>query len=283
MWINRPNKEQSRRLVAEALANNQFRIKSGLWLPGADALCVRTMKAAGLLEPNGHHLFVEKEHETFLAMQRAVSSLDIDHMSHLGELHHVKSNMRFDWANLDFNGALSPEICNWFHNYLCANLREKHFVSFNFLVAFRNNAFIKRCRDFFFDHPGWVREFKQAFGLRETEQTTYLATVLHCLYWHNYKPYFVRYNDTQAMYVFLLQSIPAADCSYSLMPSEFFEFLRKECHMERTARNPLTEERIVKQVTSPAQKAWETRRRRAKKRSEAAKKAWATRRKLAAI
>jgi len=280
---------------------------SSIWLPGHmsrdedglhGGMCVREALDRGLIDPNGHHVFVERDKDTASTIAEHLLSLPIwKHTPHLhiGGIHDLILERPIDYAFFDLTAALDWKVAEWLQEHLQHHLATSACLSFTLAYGWRNNKFMYACQErlnYFSEIVGNELEIDDPiFSLYQT----LFITTFNEFHFKIKRP--IKYQDTiNSMILFRLRNLRPRKKSVPFLISELVQKRRTQMNRSAAAlkawetRRKKTAELKAKR-SAAARKAWKTRRKQteneadallAEKRSNAAKKAWETRRKAVA-
>jgi hypothetical protein len=271
----RPQKDQ----VRSALLTNLGRKRSALFLPGNECLCVKEAIAKGVLGQDSFLHAIERDPETSKVITETLNELGIQSTVFNGDLSDYEPGVPLDYAMLDLMGPLDQDLASWLSG-IVQNANPGFSLSMITTMNWRNSTFMRSAtRTLWAKHKELIDQLKQDENIGFSYVVGHMAVLRSVLRDFDFDfKWTIRYRDTvHTMMAFRLVNFrPAANGNG--WPS-IGELTENTMNTTKTT------------ATSPAVKAWETRRKMAAeaeaaaifaKRSASAHKAWETRRSKAA-
>lgn len=141
-WSVREHKQTTREMASDFTYR-----KSALFMPSNEMRCVLTAMNSGMVDQNTRLVMVERDIKVFDQLSEISRSLPCErHLIH-DDLHNVKLPTKLDYAWIDLNGTLSPEVSIWIEIELSRNLKPGAVVCFTQEYGWRNNSWMKQCHE----------------------------------------------------------------------------------------------------------------------------------------
>ena len=278
----RPQKKEAREYALSNLSKKQHT----LWLPGVDCLCVKEALKRGVVNGNGHFLFVEKNSEVVPSIKNFVRSRRWHNspIIHEGELSKLVLPWPVDYAFLDFLGTFESQTSVWMSQNLV--FAEGADLCVTHAYGRRYNLFLDRMEQVFKELPIYTALKHQ---LRCYDDLVALPLAMMKSMFNRYSfeiRWPCKYQDSvRSMLLFRLEKFH--HLKHTNGWPDFISLVGRcgtscNSNYERSLKMPA---KTKAARSAAAKKAWETRRADAAERaaslSARAKKAWATRRKTA--
>lgn len=137
-------------------------VKRSIWLPGANALCVRRAARLGRLEGAEDVMLVERRPEIKIRMEKALRRVVIPNRNlFLGDLEDTEPR-HIDFADLDLQGNITKPLEKWLAYRLSPALVPGATVVFTVTTKYRGNVSIKEQTEFL--KSGWGQYLDILFG-----------------------------------------------------------------------------------------------------------------------